>query len=75
MSITYQIFQKASFYLERYSRETFLADAGQRSRTIIPGDDPGDQQPPERRPESDASIDVFSCAVMQEPSSNSPHDD
>ena len=46
MSITYQIFQKASFYLER---ETFLADAGQRSRTIIPGDDPGDQQPPERR--------------------------
>jgi hypothetical protein len=44
-----------------------LADAGQRSRTIIPGDDPGDQQPPERRPESDASIDVFSCAVMQEP--------
>ena len=64
MSITYQIFQKASFYLER---ETFLADAGQPSRTIIPGDDPGDQQPPERRPESDASIDVFSCAVMQEP--------
>jgi hypothetical protein len=44
-----------------------LADAGQRSRTIIPGDDPGDQQPPERRPESDASIDVFSCPVMQEP--------
>jgi hypothetical protein len=67
MSITYPIFQKASFYLERYSRKTSLADAGQRSRTIIPGDDPGDQQPPERRPESDASIDVFSCAVMQEP--------
>ena len=67
MSITYQIFQKASFYLERYSRKTFLADAGQRSRTIIPGDDPGDQQPPECRPESDASIDVFSCPVMQEP--------
>jgi hypothetical protein len=37
------------------------------SRAIIPGDDPGDQQPPERRPESDASIDNFSCAVMQEP--------
>ena len=57
MSITYQIFQKASFYLERYSRKTFLADAGQRSRAIIPGDDPGDQQPPERRglyPDPDA---------------------
>ena len=67
MSITYPIFQKASFYLEKYGRETFLADAGQRSRAIIPGDDPGDQQPPERRPESDASIDVFSCPVMQEP--------
>jgi hypothetical protein len=34
-----------------------LADAGQRSRAIIPGDDPGDQQPPERRglyPDPDA---------------------
>ena len=60
MNITYPIFQKASFYLEKYGRETFLADAGQRSRAIIPGDDPGDQQPPERRPESDASIDNFS---------------
>ena len=49
MSITYPIFQKASFYLEKYGRETFLADAGQRSRAIIPGDDPGDQQPPARR--------------------------
>ena len=49
MSITYQMFQKASFYLEKYDRETFLADTGQRSRAIIPGDDPGDQQPPERR--------------------------
>ena len=49
MNITYPIFQKASFYLEKYGRETFLADAGQRSRAIIPGDDPGDQQPPEPR--------------------------
>jgi hypothetical protein len=49
MSITYPIFQKASFYLEKYGRETFLADVGQRSCAIIPGDDPGDQQPPERR--------------------------
>ena len=65
MNIIYQFFQKASFYLERYSRKTFLADAGQRSRTIIPGDDPGDQQPPECRPESDASIDVFSCTVQE----------
>jgi hypothetical protein len=49
MSITYPGFQKANFYLERYGRETFSSDAGQRSRAIIPGDDPGDQQPPERR--------------------------
>ena len=49
MSITYPISQKATFYPEKYGRETFLADAGQRSRAIIPGDDPGDQQPPERR--------------------------
>ena len=49
MSITTPICQKASFYLEKYGRETFLIDAGQRSRAIIPGDDPGDQQPPERR--------------------------
>ena len=49
MSITYPIYQKASLYPEKYGRETFLADAGQRSRAIIPGDDPGDQQPPERR--------------------------
>ena len=49
MSITYQMFQKASFYLEKYDRETFLADTGQRSRAIIPGDDPVDQQPPELR--------------------------
>ena len=57
MSITYPIFQKASRYPEKYGRETFLADAGQRSRAIIPGDDPGDQQPPERRglyPDPDA---------------------
>ena len=46
MSITYPIFRKASFYPEKSGRETFLADAGQRSRAIIPGDDPGDQQPP-----------------------------
>jgi hypothetical protein len=57
MSITDPIFQKANFYPEKYGRETFLADAGQRSRAIIPGDDPGDQQPPERRglyPDPDA---------------------
>ena len=48
MSITYPVFQKASFYLEIYDRQAFLPNAGQRSRAIIPGDDPGDQQPPER---------------------------
>jgi hypothetical protein len=49
MSITCPVFQKASSYLEKYARETFSLDAGQRSRAIIPGDDPGDQKPPERR--------------------------
>ena len=49
MIIIYSIFQKTNFYPEKYNRETFLPDAGQRSRAIIPGDDPGDQQPPERR--------------------------
>ena len=49
MSITYPVFQKASFYLEIHDRQAFLPNAGQRSRAIIPGDDPGDQQPPERR--------------------------
>jgi len=39
-----------SVYLERYRRETFLPEAGRRSRAIVPGDDPGDQQPePEQR--------------------------
>ena len=42
------VFQEASVCLERYDREAFVPDAGQRSRAIIPGDDPGDQQPPER---------------------------
>jgi hypothetical protein len=57
MSIIYPVFQKESFYLQTYDREAFLPDAGQRSRAIIPGDDPGDQQPPERRgfhPDPDA---------------------
>jgi len=57
MSITYPISQKASCYPEKYGRETFLADAGQRSRAIIPSDDPGDQQPPKPRglyPDPDA---------------------
>ena len=67
MSITYPIFQKASFYLEKYGREAFLADAGQRSRAIIPGDDPGDQQPPERRPESMPPSTISPDALMQEP--------
>jgi hypothetical protein len=46
MNIIYPVFKKASFYLETYDREAFLPSAGQRSRAIIPGDDPGDQQPP-----------------------------
>jgi hypothetical protein len=49
MNITYPVFQKASSDPEKYARETFSPNAGQRSHAIIPGDDPGDQEPPERR--------------------------
>ena len=49
MSITYPVFQKASFHLREIHLGDILTDAGQRSRAIIPGDDPGDQEPPERR--------------------------
>jgi hypothetical protein len=69
MSITCPVFQKASSYLEIYARETFSPDAGQRSRAIIPGDDPGDQEPPEQRgfyPEPNA---VAINAKLAKPSS------
>jgi hypothetical protein len=34
---------------EKYDHKDSLLDAGSCSRAIIPGDDPGDQQPPEQR--------------------------
>ena len=43
----YPVLAEASFNCEKSGRETFLPDVGQRSRAIIPGDDPGDQQPSE----------------------------
>ena len=46
MSIIYPVLAEASFHCKK-SGETFLPDAGQRSRATIPGDDPGDQQPSE----------------------------
>ena len=46
--MTDPVFQEASLCLEKYDREALVPDAGQRSRAIIPGDVPGDQQPPER---------------------------
>ena len=49
LSKTYPVFHKANFYFEKYGREPFDVDPAQRSRAIIPGDDPGDQQHPERR--------------------------
>jgi len=49
MDMTNPVSREESVYLEKYRRETFLPDAGQRSRAIVPGDDPGDQQPPEQR--------------------------
>jgi hypothetical protein len=39
----------SSSYLEKYAGEKFSPDTRQRSRAIIPGDDPGDQKPPEWR--------------------------
>jgi hypothetical protein len=49
MSISYPVLPETSFNCEKSGRETFLPDAGQRSRTTTPGDDPGDQQPAEWR--------------------------
>jgi hypothetical protein len=46
--MTNPVFQKPSVSPEKHDREAFEPDTGQRSRAIIPGDDPGDQQLPER---------------------------
>jgi len=48
MNMTNATFQEASVYLKKYSREALLPAVGQHSRAIIPGDDPGDQQLPDR---------------------------
>jgi hypothetical protein len=42
------VLRETTASLKKYGREAFLPVAGRRSRAIIPGDDPGDQQPPER---------------------------
>jgi hypothetical protein len=47
--MTNPVFQDPSVCPEKHDREAFEPDAGQRSCAIIPGDDPGDQQLPERR--------------------------
>jgi hypothetical protein len=47
-SVIYRILSDASFKCEKSDRETLSPDAGKRSRAIIAGDDPGDQQLPER---------------------------
>ena len=47
--MTNPVFQDPSVCPEKHDRKAFEPDAGQRSRAIIPGDDPGDQQLPERR--------------------------
>ena len=57
MHINNPVFQEASVYPKKHGREALLPGVGQPSRAIIPGDDPGDQQPPERRglyPDPDA---------------------
>ena len=48
MNMTNATFQEASVYPKKYSREALLPAVGQHSRAIIPGDDPGDQQLPDR---------------------------
>jgi hypothetical protein len=48
MNMTNSVFQEASVYLKNHGREALLPGVAQHSRAIIPGDDPGDQQPPER---------------------------
>ena len=48
MHMTNATFQEASLYPKKYSREALLPAVAQHSRVIIPGDDPGDQQSPER---------------------------
>ena len=47
--MTNPVFQDPSVCPEKHDHEAFEPDAGQRSRAIIPGDDPEDQQLPERR--------------------------
>jgi hypothetical protein len=49
MDMTNPVLQEATVCPEKYDREAFDPVAGQRSRAIIPGDDPGDQQPPRAR--------------------------
>jgi hypothetical protein len=44
--MTNPVFQDPSVCPEKHDREAFEPDTGQRSRAIIPGDDPGDQQLP-----------------------------
>jgi len=48
MNMNNPVFQEASVCPKKYGREALLPGVGQPSRAIIPGDDPGDQQPPER---------------------------
>ena len=68
MSIIYLVSQKASSYLGIYARETFSPAAGQRSRAIIPGDDPGDQEPPEQRGLNPEPHAVATNAKLAKPS-------
>jgi hypothetical protein len=55
--MTNPVFQEPSACPEKHDREAFEPDTGQRSRAIIPGDDPGDQQLPERGFDSTLATD------------------
>jgi hypothetical protein len=66
MSITYQIFQKASSYLEKYAGETFSPDAGQRSRAIIPAT----IRETRSHPSGAASVRNHACVISHSPTGN-----
>ena len=62
--MTNPVFQDPSVCPEKHDREAFDPNAGQCSRAIIPGDDPGDQQLPERRLPFDPSA-VAADLILQ----------
>ena len=59
MNITYPVFQKASSDPEKYARETFSPNAGQRSRAVIPAMIPKVRS----HPSGAASMRYHACVI------------